>query len=135
LHPSEALRRKTAYTRKWLKTHRASNFGFVVLSRLRVRLLHFLKGNAKAARTMQLVGCSREFLINHLLNSFPPGTDLLDLLKTHSIDHIKPCSLFNPQIEAEQRACFNWRNLQLLPCRDNSVKNSRWNGQIQKRSC
>jgi hypothetical protein len=134
LHSEERQRRNDVYIRKYIKRRRIDDPGFIILCRLRVRLRHFLRGNAKAAQTMHLVGCTREFLINHLLAPFPKGTQLSDLLKSHSIDHIRPCTLFNPQVEAEQRACFNWRNLQLLLHKDNSVKNSKWNGQIQKRS-
>ena len=95
-----------------------------------MRLRAFVRGVAtKAASTLELVGC-REFLIAYLLAPFPPETDIVKLLKTHHIDHIKPYVLFNPLVEADQRACFHYSNLQLLRGAENCTKSSKWNGRM-----
>ena len=42
------------------------------------------------------------------------------------IDHIKPCSLFNLELEEEQLECFNYKNLQPLWAIDNIKKGNKY---------
>ena len=44
------------------------------------------------------------------------------------IDHIKPCSLFNLELEEEQLECFNYKNLQPLWAIDNIKKGNKYYG-------
>jgi len=82
----------------------------------------------KTAHTLELIGCSIEFLKRHLqktvddrygvgvfnINNFDGG-------KWH-IDHIVPCSAFNLKCSYHQRLCFNYTNLQILSKKDNLEK-------------
>lgn len=129
LSPEEVARHRTIHSRLAIRKQRKKP-AFALLCRLRCRLRMFLNGRSKSAQTMELVGCSREFLLDHLLKPFPADIEISILLKTHDIDHIKPCVLFDPRIASDQKACFSWTNLQLLPKRENYIKGSKWNGRI-----
>ena len=95
-------------------------------ARLRMYVLRCLNGK-KSARTMELVHCDINALIAHLLKPFPVGTDIMALLKTHHIDHAIPCIAFDATLVEEQRICWHWSNLQLLPDVENHSKSAKWN--------
>jgi hypothetical protein len=83
------------------------------------------KGKArKAARTLELLGCSSESLFLYLIWLMPftaPGATTLE--ECH-IDHIIPCKVYDLTNERDQRACFSWRNLQPLLPHDNLTKHA-----------
>jgi len=83
---------------------------FLVCSRLRTRLGEFmkLKNGTKAAGTMELVGCTKEYITTHLQRQLPDG----ESLKDYSIDHIFPMSMYDMADPVEQRRCMNYTNLQ-----------------------
>ena len=85
---------------------------FLVSSRLRTRLGEFmkLKNGTKAAGTMQLVGCSKAFLVNHLKSQIPEDA----LLKDFTVDHIFPMASYDMTCPEEQKRCMNYTNLQPL---------------------
>jgi len=133
-HKKEILRRMRKYhkfhkiernnlRKKRLKTD--SNYKILVT--LRDRLHHAIKRNSKAASTKKLLGCSIEFLKNHLQNQFTKGMTW----KNHGfygwhIGHIKPCSLFDLSKPSEQRKCFNYTNLQPLWATENYKKGANY---------
>ena len=87
------------------------NFRISQICRSRVR--RALKGLNKSASTMKLIGCTIDELRNHIESKFEPwmtwenqGSGGWD------IDHIKACFHFNLADPEQQRACFNWSNLQ-----------------------
>jgi len=77
----------------------------------------------KFDHTMDLIGCTPKFLLNHLNTVASNGLKFED--KEIQVDHIIPCAAFNLQDELEQLVCFNWRNCQLLTATDNSSKNDK----------
>lgn len=112
------------WQKEYLRKQRAENPGYSVVHRLRVRLNHAIAGNSgttKSAPTMQLVGCSREFLVAHLESQFLPGMSWENRSEWH-IDHIRPCASFDMTDPEQQRACFHWSNLQPLWGKDNLEK-------------
>jgi len=70
---------------------------------------------------MKLVGCSIDFLKQHLENKFKPGMSWKNYGKWH-IDHIRPCASFDLRKPAEQKKCFHYSNLQPLWAKENLVK-------------
>jgi len=100
------------------------------LLRCRIRKLVRSKGATKAARTMELVGCDFDYLKAHLISLFTPGMSWDAVMSgAIHIDHVRPCASFDLSVEAEQRACFHWSNLQPLWAADNLKKGARLLGQ------
>lgn len=100
----------------------------VVLSnQLRCRMLDALTcaEAKKAARTFDLIGCTIEFLRNHLEENFQAGMSWANRNLWH-IDHKKPCAAFDLTDPEQQKACFHYTNLQPLWAADNIRKGSRY---------
>ena len=90
-----------------------TDINFRISKICRARILQALKGLNKSASTMKLIGCTIDELRNHIESKFEPwmtwenqGSGGWD------IDHIKACFHFNLADPEQQRACFNWSNLQ-----------------------
>ena len=97
--------------------------------RLRVRVINALKGKgaAKAANTMELIGCTVPELMAHLETQFTEGMTWENQGDWH-IDHIRPCASFDLTVPEQQRQCFHWSNLQPLWANDNLAKADSWSG-------
>ena len=78
----------------------------------------------KHGNTMELVGCTTDFLVSYLETKFTEGMTLENYGKWH-IDHIIPCASFNLEEPEEQKRCFHWTNLQPLWAADNIRKGCR----------
>lgn len=80
----------------------------------------------KSLKTTELIGCSYEYLMDHIESYFPrwPGMSWDNMDKWH-VDHIVPCKQYNLKDEAQQRLCFHWSNLQPLWAVDNLKKGSK----------
>lgn len=116
--------RDRAYIREWQRKKRAEDPQYRIGNRLRSRLWHALHGAKKAAKTVELVGCSIEEARRHLESLFLPGMDWSNV----HIDHIRPCASFDLRDPEEQRQCFNFKNLQPLSSLDNLSKGDKWLG-------
>ena len=105
---------------------------FRIKDLLRRRFTKVLKaqGAEKFTNTMNLIGCSPEFLTKHLEKQIKPGTKRED----YHVDHIIPCVYFDLTKEEEQKMCFHWTNLQLLlgPANMSKSDDVIWSGQIYK---
>lgn len=95
--------------------------GFRILCNLRGRIRWALSGKVKSARTQKLLGCTVEHLVKHLTGLFCDGMTWENYGKWE-LDHIKACANFDFTIEAHQRECFHWTNLQPLWKPDNIRK-------------
>lgn len=100
---------------------RRTDPGFRVLCNLRRRLHHALKGKTKSARTVDLLGCTVEFLIERITGMLQPGMSWHNYGKWE-LDHIKPCANFDFTNPDHQRECFHYTNLQPLWKLHNIVK-------------
>lgn len=99
-----------------------------ILSNLRRRVLFVLKGIQKSDHTLNLLGCSREQLIEHIESMFRDGMTWENYGKWGwNIDHIIPCHSFDLSKPEQQRKCFHYTNLQPLWWKDNYQKGSRHN--------
>lgn len=94
---------------------------------LRTRCIHALKGAYKVATTMKLLGCSVDFLREHLEKQFLPGMSWENYGRAGwHMDHIKPCDSFSDLSDpAQQRECFHFSNLQPLWAIDNIKKGNK----------
>ena len=77
-------------------------------------------GKRKNASILTYIGCSIEFMKEHLNSTKKPnwGDDL-------HIDHIIPSSLFDHTDEEKIKKCWNWRNLRYLPAKENLSKSDK----------
>ncbi len=80
--------------------------------------------STKDCRTLELIGCSIPFLMDHLEKQFKPKMHWLNNTpKGWHIDHIIPCSSFDLTNKEEQQKCFHYTNLQPLWWFENLIKN------------
>jgi hypothetical protein len=96
---------------------------------LRVRLYTALKvqGIKKNNSTMELIGCSKEELIQHLESQFKDGMCWQNWsLNGWHIDHIRPVSSFDLSDPAQFKECFHFSNLQPLWAIENLQKSNSW---------
>ena len=88
----------------------------------RKRVWHAFNGReSKSDKTKALLGCDGEFLKEYLESTKVEGKDYTDA----HIDHIVPCSSFDLRHEEQQRKCFHYTNLQLLPAQENLTKSNK----------
>lgn len=95
----------------------ANNPQFAIACRVRNRVLKALKkvGAVKSQKTMDLLGCSFEFLKKHLESQFKDGMSWEDRSSFH-IDHIRPLASFDLTDPDQLKVACHWTNLQpLLP--------------------
>jgi len=88
---------------------------------LRGRLHKALNGNAKAASTLELLGCTAEHARFHIESQFTEGMTWENI----HVDHIQPCASFDLEDPSEQRKCFHYSNLQPLFASDNLRKSDK----------
>ncbi len=103
------------------QNRRKNDLEFRITWNLRSRLIHAIKNNSKAQKTIDLIGCSIQELKIYLSNMFIEGMSWENYGEWH-IDHIKPCASFDLSKEAEQKICFHYTNLQPLWAKDNILK-------------
>jgi hypothetical protein len=77
---------------------------------LRTRLAEFMRysGSRKTSGTMQLVGCSKKQLVQHLQSQIPENADL----KEYSTDHIFPMTRYDASDPEQQKMMMHFSNLQ-----------------------
>ena len=99
-----------------------------ILESLRARLSAALKSaNAyKTNHTMELVGCSIQFLVKYLESQFDDEMSWTNYgITGWHVDHKKACSTFDLTKIEEQKKCFHYTNLQPLWWEDNISKGNK----------
>jgi hypothetical protein len=95
-----------------LRDRYASNIQYRLRANLHNRLNWALKGIAKSAGTLELLGCTIDELKQHLEKQFQPGMTWDNHSPTGwHIGHRKDCWQFDLTDPAQQRACFHYTNL------------------------
>lgn len=95
---------------------------------LRNRIRFVLKGLRKGGHLPELVGCTIDFLKSHLESMFKEGMSWTTYGEGGwVVDHKLPIDAFDLTNDFEQKACFNWRNLQPLTVADNARKKNHYN--------
>jgi hypothetical protein len=77
----------------------------------------------KRTNTLSVIGCTVDELVDHIESQFTDGMTWDNTSEWH-IDHIIPCALYGDDIvdAAEQKKCFNYRNLRPLWAAENIRK-------------
>ena len=114
--------------RKRYKVKRFKNdINFRILHRLRARILLVLKGKKKLESSLNLLGCSPEYLKQHLELSFKDGMSWDNYgIRGWHIDHIRPCASFDLSSLEQQKECFHYSNLQALWWYENLEKSDKY---------
>ena len=102
---------------RWIKAHPYQRF----VNNLRSRVRDAMSGKSRTIHTRELIGCSNEQLVDHIVSLFQPEMTLENYGEWH-IDHIRPCASFDLFDESQQRECFHYTNLQPLWAIDNLKK-------------
>jgi len=114
-------KRRLSYLNKYNQKRKAIDVNYKLRSYIRTRIYNAMKRNSKSARTLELLGCSIEYLKTYLASKFKEGMTLENYGKWH-IDHIIPCCAFDLSIPEQQRKCFHYTNLQPLWAKANRQK-------------
>jgi hypothetical protein len=122
---TEYRKRKGDTIRQKSREYLSNNPSARMARKLRERMRLLMKGVKKSGFAYDLIGCDTDALKAHLESQFTPGMTWENYGKDGwHVDHIVPCSLFDLSHEYQQRACFNWQNLQPLWKRDNLSKHN-----------
>ena len=103
------------------------DYRLTCLLRKRIRDAVYFGFGKKSLHTLELLGCSFDFLKQYLQKtSINNGYLDFDINtyngKEYHIDHIRPCSSFDLTKEEEQKKCFHYSNLQILKAEENLIK-------------
>lgn len=140
-HKIELKQYKHNYMKKYRKLHREAqkqyrnkhrnlksqiDISFKIEHNLRNRIWYALKGTIKSAHTIELLGCSIEFLKQHLESKFKVGMSWLNYgVHGWHVDHIIPCDAFDLSDVEQQKQCFHFTNLQPLWANENIRKKNK----------
>ena len=135
LENKENIRKKTKeyrqYHRKKInerqQNKRKNNLNFRMLCNLRVRLNSTYLGKTRSGHMLDYIGCSQEFLQEHILNQLAGEMTEENYGTIWEIDHILPCASFDLTKEENIFKCFNYKNLQPLLCSENRSKKDKLN--------
>lgn len=119
----------SAYKKAHQKTKDQTDPRFRIRRRLstRLRTAIKIKGGKKNKKTMELLGCTIEHMMEHLESLFQPGMTWETYgFRGWHIDHIKPCASFDLTDPEQQKLCFHWTNLQPLWAIDNLKKSDKY---------
>lgn len=96
----------------WHRDRKKKDVKFRLLCNLRNRIYCAIKGFSKSAKTIELLGCSVEFLKSHLEFQFDTKMSWDNYgLDGWSVDHIAACTTFDLSKEEGQKKCFHYSNL------------------------
>ena len=118
--------------KKWRKKEYDSKYGidveFTLKLILRNRLKNAVLNEFKKGKTLDMLGCSIEYLKQHLESQFNHNMNWNNYGKGKywEIDHIKPCDAFDLNLKEEQNKCFHYTNLQPLPILENRSKSNKY---------
>ncbi len=108
-----------------------NNPEFTLRHRLRTRMMHALHGELKAAKTMELVGCSSANLKAHIESTWAQDMSWANYGSGHGkwvVDHVRPLASFSLHDPEQQRIAFHFSNLKAEWWMANAEKAARWNG-------
>lgn len=136
-HKDEIIARKKKYYQEnrdeiiaqhneYIRNRYQTDDAFRLLTNCRNRLKKALKGESKTVKTLELIGCTPDELLEHLERTMSPEVRALrDEGVEIVIDHIIPCAAFDFSIPEHQRICFHFTNLQYLDKPTNGSKSDK----------
>ena len=103
-----------------------NDVNYRITNTLRNRIREAIKSQSaiKSNKSIELLGCSIQYVRQHLENQFKDGMSWENHGEWH-IDHIKPCASFNMKDPEQQKECFNYKNLQPLWAEENMSKGAK----------
>jgi len=104
------------------KQRKHTDIQFWLAENLRSRLCKALKGNYKSGSAVRDLGCSVEFLKQHLEQQFKVGMTWANRGKVWHIDHIEPLCSFDLEDREQLLIACHYTNLQPLFVVDNLKK-------------
>jgi len=131
-----------AYQEEYIQGHReernkhqveriATDINFKLRTNLRSRIIMAIKGNAKRGSAVRDLGCSIEFLKDHIASKFHSGMAWDNWGEVWELDHITPLFKFNLTDREQFLQAVNYKNLQPLTVEDHRKKTnlelSEWN--------
>jgi hypothetical protein len=116
------------------KKRRKTDAVYKLRLNLRNRLRKLITGQPRHVSSMNMVGCGREALMDHIQKGFRTGSykgveyamEWNNYGSVWHCDHIRPCKsydIFNPD---HQKACFHYTNLQPLFWWENLAKSDKY---------
>lgn len=121
---SYSLNKSKKFARE--KIRRSTDIDYRLTCALRSRLNKVVTHGYKSAKTLELLGCSVEYLKQHLENKFDGVMSWDNYGSYWHIDHIRPCASFDLKDEEQQKQCFHYSNLQPLEAIENIIKGAKW---------
>lgn len=122
--------RKEAEVGMPLATYKlAKNPQMRLRTRLNTRISHALKveGIRKKSTTAEMLGCSIAEFKKHISENWDEDMNWENYGQGGwHVDHLRPCISFDLSDEAQQKVCFNWRNLFPMWGEDNIEKSDRY---------
>lgn len=121
--------------KKWVAAKRKSDPVFRAVSSIRCVINYALRGKAKAGHSLELIGCTPDFLRQHLENLFDIGMTWKNYGHGHGkwcVDHKRPCASFDLSKPIQQKKCFHYTNLRPLWFIENIIKGSSYKGKRHK---
>lgn len=115
--------RETARAKQAERRRRDPSYRIAGNMRSRVRAV--LLGKNKSAPTMEMLGCSLDYLRRWLSHQFRGDMSWENYGSVWELDHVRPCCSFDFSDDAAQRACFIWSNLRPMLVGENRSKNGR----------
>ena len=118
---------------KYKNNRYRTDINFRVSKCIRRSIYRMFIGGVKTGKSMELLGCDINFIIEHLESQFTDEMNWENHGDIWHIDHIKPMAKFNnlSTCPIEQRLCSNWRNLQPLLVNDNLEKSDKWDDKLE----
>lgn len=109
--------------KEYVKKKYKNDIVYRLKSNMRTRISCALNGKIKKTyRTIELLGCSIDFLKKYLESKFKPGMTWGNRRSEWHIDHIRPCVSFDLTDINQQKECFHYSNLQPLWAQENLSK-------------
>ena len=127
-HKEERKAYRKMHGAEYARERKRIDPAFKLAENMRVRVNSALRcqNTSKNQRTMELVGCTPEFLRSHLESLFTEGMTWDNYgVKGWHVDHILPCASFDLTKEEDQKKCFHYTNLQPLWWFDNLKKSDK----------
>ena len=109
------------------KMQRSTNPIYKLITNNRVRIRQALKSNSKAAHTIELLDCSKEFFYQWIKFNLPYNMNDDEFKNNYEIDHVVPLSSFDLSIPENQFIAFNWQNCSPLLKSKNRSKGAKRN--------
>jgi hypothetical protein len=136
--------KKALYRKSWRSDNRDvlnekrkekydTDINYKLSIRLRCRIVDALRGKSKkSAKTIELLGCTIEFLRDYLEAKFLPTMTWDNYGPTWHVDHIRPCNAWDLTDPEQQKQCFHYTNLQPLFATTRVIDGVEYIGNINK---